>query len=128
MTTAAPPAGGLPTNLDSANQIGFVVQGGIFIVPDKVELFGRYEWIDFDGVYYRNNGAGTQGGTANLVKDELGIFSAGINYYIHKHSAKLTLDAQYTFDPVPVSNSGGGLLSSSDDSQFVLRSQLQWSF
>ncbi len=121
-------AGGLPSQLDGADQFGVVVQGGVFIVPDEVELFARYEWIHFDNVYYRNNGAGTQGGTGNLADDDLTILTAGVNYYIHKHSAKVSVDALYTLDPVPVANSGAGLLRSSDDNQFVLRAQLQWSF
>ncbi len=119
-------AGGLPTNL-AANQFGLVVQGGAFIVPDKVEPFVRYEWMTFDGVYYRNNGAGTQTGTGNVADDDLSIITAGVNYYIRKHNIKFTLDGMYALDPVPVANSGAGLLRSSGE-QFVLRAQMQWAF
>src|SRR5690606_36705724 len=38
-------------NPDGANdpeQWGFMVQGGVFLVPDKFELFGRWEWLDLD--------------------------------------------------------------------------------
>jgi hypothetical protein len=120
---------GLPTDLDDANQIGLVAQAGVFLIPDKFELFGRYEWIDFDGAYYRNNGGGTQGGTRNLTDDdELSIVTFGGNWYARKHNLKLTLDVAWALDPVPVANTGAGFLASSDDDQVVLRSQVQFAF
>lgn len=119
----------LADNLDDACQIGFVVQGGLFVVPDKLELFGRYEWIDFDGVYYRNNGSSAQSGSGDLdEEDELGIVTVGGNWYFKKHNAKLTIDVLWALDPVPVANSGAGLLASADDDQVVLRSQFQFAF
>jgi len=121
-------AGGFP-GLSGAEQIGFVVQGGAFVYKDKFELFGRYEWMDFDGFYYRNSGSSTQGGTGPLVgNDEVSFITIGGNYYINKHNLKLTLDAVIALDPVPVSNTGGGIVSSADEGQVALRSQLQWSF
>lgn len=115
--------------LGGADQIGFVVQGGAFVYKDKLELFGRYEWTDFDGFYYRNSGSGTQGGTGALAgNDEVSFLTFGGNYYINKHNLKLTLDAVFALDSVPVSNTGAGIVSSPDDGQVALRSQLQWSF
>ncbi len=119
----------LASNLDDATQLGLVVQGGVFIIPDKFELFGRYEWIDFDGVYYRNSGAGTQGGSGNLAtEDELGIVTIGGNWYFKKHNAKFTVDLVWALDPVPASNTGSGILTSADEDQVALRSQLQFAF
>jgi hypothetical protein len=119
---------GLPTNLDDASQLGFVAQAGAFVIPDKLELFGRYEWIDFDGVYYRNSGAATSS-TKNLVgEDNLNIVTFGANYYFRKHNLKATIDLQWVLDPLPASNTGSGLLSSADEDQIALRTQLQWSF
>jgi len=120
---------GLPTNLDDANQIGFVVQGGVFLIPDKFELFARYEWIDFDGAYYRSSGGGTQGGTGDLAgNDDLSLVTVGGNWYFKKHNAKFTVDLVWALDPVPVGNSGAGILASSEDDQVSLRSQLQFVF
>lgn len=118
----------LPTALDDANQLGFVVQGGVFVVPDKFEAFARYEFIDFDGAYYRNSGGSTAGGTGDLGDDELSIITIGGNYYLQKHAAKLTVDLLYALDPVPVSNSGGGLVASPDEDQIAIRGQFQFSF
>ncbi|MFA7236089.1 MAG: porin [Phycisphaeraceae bacterium] len=120
---------GLPSNLDQADQYSFVVQGGTFVIPDKLELFARYEYLDFDGVYYRNNGASTQGGSGNLTgSDSLSIVTLGGNWYIHKHNTKFSVDVQWALDPVPVANTGGGLLASTEKDQIAVRAQLQWSF
>ena len=126
---SGPLAAGVPTNLDGSNQLGIVGQASYFIVPDKFEPFVRYEWIDFDGVYYRNNQGGIQGGSRNLDgKDELSILTVGANYYFHKHNAKLTVDLVYAFDQVPVANTGGGLLRSACGDQYALRAQFQLRF
>jgi hypothetical protein len=114
--------------LADANQIGFVAQAGVFVVPDTLELFGRYEWFDFDGGYYRNNGAGTQTGTGALTSDQVSFLTAGANYYIHKHNLKLSVDVVFGFDPVPVANTGAGIVATGDDGSVSLRSQVQWSF
>lgn len=116
------------TNLDGADQLGFVIQGGVFVVPDIVELFARYEWIDFDDVYYRNNGGSTQGGSGNIANDELGIVTVGVNYYLKKHNAKITLDVLWALGPVTVANTGAGVLASDDDGQVSIRAQAQFRF
>lgn len=119
---------GLPSAIDDAEQLAVVVQGGFFVIPDKLELFGRYEWIDFDGVYYRNSGSGTQSGTGNLASDELSLVTIGGNWYFKKHNSKLTVDIVWALDPVPVANSGAGLLTSTDEDQVALRAQWQLAF
>lgn len=129
----APLATGVPTNLNSASQLGVVAQVAYFVIPDKFEPFVRYEWIDFDNVYYRNNAGAIQSpgatGSRNLTgADQLSILTVGGNYYIKKHDAKLTLDLSYAFDPVPVANTGTGLLQSVDGDQLALRAQLQFKF
>ncbi len=43
-------------NLGGAHQLGVLVQGGVFVIPNKLEFFSRYECLNFDGVYYRNDG------------------------------------------------------------------------
>ena len=118
----------LASNLDNATQLGLVVQAGFFVIPDKFELFGRYEWIDFDGVYYRNSGSGTQGGTGDLAQNDLGIVTVGGNWYFQKHNAKLTVDLVWALDPVPASNSGSGILTSAEEDQVALRAQWQFAF
>ncbi len=119
---------GSMSRLAGSDQLAVVAQGGYFIVPDKLELFGRYEWINFDGVYYRHNGGAVQSGSGNLTRDELNLITVGFNYYLHKHNAKLTVDVVYALDPVPVANAGQGLLRSSEGDQVVLRSQIDFGF
>jgi hypothetical protein len=114
--------------VEDASQFGFVAQAGVFVIPDRLELFGRYEWFDFDGGYYRNNGAGTQTGTGAVASDEIAFATVGANYYIYKHNLKLSLDVVLGFDPVPVGNTGAGIVATGDDGSVALRSQVQWSF
>lgn len=122
------PASGVPSDLDGSDQIGIVAQASYFLIPDKFEPFIRYEWINFDGAYYRNNGGGIQSGSRNLDDDDLSIITVGANYYLKKHNAKLTVDVLYALDPVPLSNTGQGLLRSADGDQWAVRSQFQFRF
>jgi len=100
---------------DSGNsQWGIVAQGGIFVVPDTVEIFGRYEWADPD--------------TSGV--DDLSVLTAGVNWYFAKHAAKLTVDFGFTFqDFGPVyGNSGAGWINAGDADEYVLRAQFQLLF
>jgi len=111
----------------NANQLGIVVQAGYHVIPDKLEVFGRYEWIDFDGVYHR---AGSTTNTGNPSKlDTLSIATIGANYYLSKHNAKFTGQALYAFDPVPANSAGSGALVASPRSgQLALVGQFQFEF
>jgi hypothetical protein len=105
-------------NLMSAmdfDQYGLVVQGGVFVVPDKWELFGRYEWFDFDGA----------------TMDEYSAVTFGFNNYIYKHDWKWTTDIVWNLNNVPFGSSGIGLLSdgsSLDEDQIAFRTQIQMLF
>jgi hypothetical protein len=123
-----------------ATQHAFVVQAGVFVIPDTWDVFGRFEWIDFDGAYY-GGGAGSSSGTslagggsnavarAILAEDDtLGILTFGTNYYFKKHAAKLTFDMLWFLDPMPVNNTGAGMVQSPEDDQIVLRGQFQFLF
>lgn len=119
----------VPANLEDATQVAVVIQGSGFVARDRVEPFARFEWIDFDGVYYRNSTGGIQSDSRDLAEpSDLGILTAGLNYYLARHGAKLTLDAQYALDPVPVTNLGGALLRSAAGDQLAVRCQLQVRF
>lgn len=93
------------------DQYGFVVQGGLHLVPDKFELFGRYEWFDFDGAF----------------ADDYSAVTVGFNYYFRKHDWKWTTDLVWSLDPVPFDVTGVGLLADApgDDEQIALRTQMQ---
>ena len=124
-----PDAADLPDGLDGASQLGLVAQTGVFLVPNRLEVFGRYESIDFDGVYFRVNQGSVQGGSGPVAEDRLTALTLGGNYYFAGHNAKLTADAVVVGDPVPVANNGQGLLrSTGSGKQLALRTQLQLSF
>jgi hypothetical protein len=117
----------LPTNLRAARQTGFVLQAGAF-VSEVLELFGRSEQTDFDGAYYRNSGDGVQGGSRNLGFSRMTGYAAGLNWYVRQQALKLTADVQVLPDPVPVANTGAGLVRSDGARQVVLRTQAQLRF
>lgn len=101
-------------NADAAmewDQYGVVVQAGYHVVPDKWEIFGRYEWFDFDGAF----------------ADDYNAVTVGFNYFFHKHDWKWTTDLVWNLDTVPFGSSGIGLLSDTgtDEDQIALRSQVQ---
>jgi len=76
----------------------FVLQAGYMIIPDKLEPFARYEYLQFNDGYDQGSLVITQ------VHPEL--LTLGVNYYIAKHRAKFTLDTTYAF--VGIANSPGG--------------------
>lgn len=102
--------------LPGYDQIGFVVQGGYHLVPDKFELFGRYEWYDFDGAV-----AGVS------VDAEVSLLALGFNYYFRRHGWKWTTDWVYAFDQIPAAGGAQNLLADAmgDDGQWAIRSQMQ---
>lgn len=99
-----------------------VVQAGVFIVPDKVDIFIRWEHIDSDG---------TTG-----PDDEVDIVTIGVNYYIKKHAAKFTVDIVWNLDTASLSLPTGlatgpletGLRGSTDDDEYAIRAQFQFLF
>lgn len=104
-----------------ADDFGFVVQGGYFVDP-QWEIFGRYDMVSPD-----DYGGGD---------DQFNTVTFGVNHYVipDSHAAKFTADVAYFIDAVSDSSavisadSGQGLLSSSEDGQWVLRFQFQLLF
>ena len=107
-----------------ADQFGFLVQGGAFIIPDKLDLFARYEYLDLDGVLYDPPISAMM----PVADDEINLVTVGMNYYFKKHTAKFTADIVWVLDPLPDSDTGAGLLRSSEDDQLVFRTQIQLMF
>ena len=99
---------------------GVQLELGCFLIPDKLQPFLRYDYIDVDGA------------------GEMNLLTVGCNYYLARHNAKLTADVIYAFDPLfdtprnfndPVP-SGLGLRDDVDgqDGQTALRIQFQMLF
>jgi len=107
--------------------LGIVVQGGYQIIPDKLELFGRWEYIDLD--------SGISG-----VDDQVNILTFGGNWYLNRHQSKVTVDVVYALDSLWLLGedyvdsstlAGVGLLQDRDDDedgQVALRSQFTLTF
>ncbi len=124
-----------PADEESATQHAFVLQAGVFLIPDKLDVFARYEWIDFDDAFYGGaNGISSSsrldshGAEILAEADDLSIVTFGANYYFKRHDVKLTADVVWFLDPMPVSNTGAGMVQSSDNDQFAIRGQFQFLF
>jgi hypothetical protein len=97
------------------------IQAGYMVIPDRLEPFARYEWIDVDSA---------------LGANELSIVTVGANYYFAGHRAKLTGDVVWALDNINSLNtlgtglSGIGLLgdASGEEDQLVGRLQFQLLF
>ncbi|NOG55682.1 MAG: hypothetical protein HND57_15385 [Planctomycetes bacterium] len=101
-----------PNGGASTDDWAFVVQGGAFLAPEKFELFGRWEWLDFDG-----------------MSDNINIVTFGANYYIDTrgHAWKWTNDVVWALDNIPSDAAGIGLLTDAfgQEDQLTFRSQMQ---
>lgn len=84
-----------------ADQWGALIQGGVFIVPDKLDIYARYEWVDADGVAFKPS----TGVTTTTDNDVAQLLTVGTNYFLRGHDTKLTFDIVYAFDGLPVSDS-----------------------
>ena len=101
--------------VNDVDQFGFVLQGGMMLIPDKFEPFLRWEWIDPD--------------TSHAVN----LITVGTNYYLHKHNAKITTDLVWALNSLhgmmggPGSSTGLGLLTDSlnQKNQVAFRAQFQ---
>ena len=61
-----------------------------------------------------------------IDEDTFNELTAGVNYYMSGHAAKLTVDVTYLPDGSPTNETGIGFLDPDADSdQFVLRGQFQ---
>ncbi|MHB1158585.1 MAG: porin [Phycisphaerales bacterium] len=111
---------------------GLVVQAAVFVVPDKWELFGRYEWFDLQGDIDSNDVL-SRGQEANPQ-----FLTLGTNYYMHKHGSKFTLDVVWVMNPtdglsdttdgVNFPNTGSALLNTGRANEVSIRAQYQLLF
>lgn len=111
--------------VNSASQIGGLAQIGAFIIPDKLDVFVRYEYMDLDGVSLDNSTGTTTLLTGN---DTINMITVGTNYYFKKQAAKLSFDVVYGLDALPFGSSGLGLVKDEDGGQIAVRTQFQLLF
>ena len=98
----------------SSYDAGLLAQAG-YMVSQKLEVFGRFEYIALDEDRGDND------------DDDYQVFGAGVNYYLTKtHAAKVTLDLSYLPNGTPVNADGLGILDpDADGDQVVARAQFQ---
>lgn len=101
-----------------SDQYAFGAQGAIHLVPDEWELFGRYEYIDFDD----SLGA--------MRDDSLSLVTVGVVNYIQGHAVKWTNQLTYALDEVPSGTSSVALVTDGvgEDGQIGFISQIQLLF
>ena len=88
------PEAGLAVDPMHTDPIAFLVQGGYHIIPDEVEAFARWEYIDLD--------VDPDGGHLGMDKDDtISVLTFGANWYLNKHRSKLTVDLLWALDPIP---------------------------
>jgi hypothetical protein len=119
-----------------AYQQAVVVQTGVHLIPDKLEFFGRYEYFNTDGlIYYQAPEDGGQRVALDISSGDDTIYqivTLGMNYYLHRNQAKVSVDGMYVFNQVEEANRGAGINdysnSDGDSEQLVIRAQLQLRF
>lgn len=94
---------------------GIQAQGNYLFAPPRWEGFARYEFIHLDDEVNFVSGES---------EDSFHVFTLGVNYYIHRHYAKFTIDASYLPNGAPSDQPTLGILGA-DDSEFLLRGQFQ---
>lgn len=94
------------------------------IVPDTIEPFFIYQYVDFDG--FTNVGANA----LPVADSSVNIVSAGMNWYFKRQACKATFEVSHALDPIPVAAPYTGFLEdvSGNSGQTVFRTQLQLLF
>ncbi|TVQ30177.1 MAG: hypothetical protein EA376_13890 [Phycisphaeraceae bacterium] len=92
----------------SSDDFGYIIHGGVYIAED-VEVFARWDHT-FNG-------------------DDFRTITAGFNYYVHGHAAKVTADVQWFLDDAFAGGSTGvNFLTPTDENQVAFRLQFQLLF
>jgi hypothetical protein len=83
-----------------------------YLYDQKWEPYVRYEYLYLQG---------TPAGSENSVNE----VSLGLNYYFHGHNAKLTGQAMYLPNGIPVNDDSNDVLISNNHQEFVFLAQFQ---
>jgi hypothetical protein len=96
---------------------GVMVQAS-YMLNTQWEAFARYDYTNFDDDGF----TGDQ--IAAGLDDHVHEVSGGVNYYMHGHAAKFTIDVGWLPNGAPFADDGAGILANSDP-EFFLRGQFQ---
>jgi hypothetical protein len=102
------------TSAGNAYDWGILAQAGYLFQP-KWEGFVRYDFIKLN-----NDVVFPTGGSEDTFHE----FTLGVNYYVHGHAVKFTVDGSYLPNGSPSDQVGLGEFAG-DDAEFALRAQFQ---
>ncbi|MDB5358522.1 MAG: phosphate-selective porin family protein [Phycisphaerales bacterium] len=96
----------------ATNEYSLLLQGG-YKFDQHWEPFGRYEYMRLQG---------TVAGSRNYVQ----VLTGGVNYYFYGHRAKLTAQAAYLPNGIPIDDTPNDVLTNGDGhGEFVFIAQFQ---
>jgi hypothetical protein len=85
-----------------------------YLLTPKWELFGRYDYVHFDGREFKAP-------TRSTVHE----ITAGRAYYFFGQNAKITLDVSYLPNGTPMADAGNDILINTPHGELVARGQFQ---
>lgn len=119
---------------DDTHQWSWIVQGSVFLIPDRLEFFARYEHLDFDDAT-EVSGEFVSQSIASLalgpgVDSTQDIYTFGGNWYWHKHDAKFTFDVLWAPYGIRAGDSAESTVTTNrgESDSVTLRAQIQLLF
>jgi len=103
------PAGGT-----SSMDCGLLIQAN-YLINSQWEIFGRYDYMHLD-----SNSTASHG-SENTFHE----ITVGLNYYLHGHAAKITVDAGWLPNGAPSNQTGIGVLANDGENEYYIRGQFQ---
>jgi len=115
------------------DRFGYRVDAGYFLIPKRFEVVARHAYVERlkDNTKEKSLASGlglvsVNGGTNNVIEDNLKEYTAGLNYYISGHNLKLSVDYSYlTRDFIPVP---GATLTADGQHDNRFRTMMQFYF
>ena len=103
-----------PSGGNSAWDCGALAQVS-YLINNQWEVFGRYDYFHLD------DNSVVSHGSENTFHE----FTVGLNYYLHGHSAKITVDAGWLPNGSPNNQTGIGVLANDGENEYYVRGQFQ---
>lgn len=100
---------------NSAFDCGLLAQIS-YLLNTQWEIFGRYDYFHLD------NNSIVAHGTENVFHEIV----VGVNYYMHGHAAKFTLDAGWLPNGSPNSQTAIGVLANDGENEYFVRAQFSF--
>jgi len=116
--------------VDGADQYAYMLQASAFVVPDKMDVFVRWEHLELNGLAYvpTTSHGPIDYAIIDPLDSKIDVLTFGSNYYFRSNAAKASLDVVWALDPLPFNASNQGLHADARNDQFALRAQFQFLF